>query len=177
MRQLIATSSSAAGLDDRDSLQEVVGVRSGGAEGNAWLSSARATAAARRPVGGAYAAWLGERDARLPLTRADLYSCNDDTAARIVAAGGGMQAVIEATGLRTRDNVLRLIDAAILERALDNDAARAAGATPPTSIGRPTSLPAAPARASGEPRYPHRRRDPFLTARRVAICGNCDATG
>jgi hypothetical protein len=35
-----------------------------------------------------------------------------------------MEAVIEATGLRTRDNVLRLIDPTILERALQNDAAR-----------------------------------------------------
>ncbi len=34
-----------------------------------------------------------------------------------------MQAVIEATGLRTRANVLRLIDPAILERARQNDAA------------------------------------------------------
>jgi hypothetical protein len=35
-----------------------------------------------------------------------------------------MQAVIEATGLRTRENVFRLIDPAILERARQNDATR-----------------------------------------------------
>jgi len=66
-------------------------------------------------------AWLDERDARLPLTRADLHSESDEIAARVVAAGGGMQAVIDATGLRTRKNVLGLIDPAILKQALDND--------------------------------------------------------
>jgi len=78
--------------------------------------------------GNAYAAWLNERDARVPLTRADRYSRNDDTAARVVAADGGMQAVIEATGLRTRENVDRLIDPAILEEARQNDAPPAAAA-------------------------------------------------
>jgi hypothetical protein len=77
----------------------------------------------RRRAGGAYAAWLDERDARLPLTRADLHSRNDLAAAHTVAAGGGMQAVIEATGLRTRKNVLNSIDPAILEQAFQNDAA------------------------------------------------------
>jgi hypothetical protein len=33
-----------------------------------------------------------------------------------------MHAVIAATGLRTRENVFRLIDSAILVHALDNDA-------------------------------------------------------
>ncbi|MDQ2980867.1 MAG: hypothetical protein M3R26_00885 [Actinomycetota bacterium] len=64
-----------------------------------------------------YKAWLDEHDARVPLTRADLHSRADHVAERAVAAGGGMQAVIEATGLRTRENVLRLIDPAILDRA------------------------------------------------------------
>lgn len=32
-----------------------------------------------------------------------------------------MQAVIDATGLRTRENVVALIDPAILTHALDND--------------------------------------------------------
>ena len=50
-----------------------------------------------------YGAWLDERDARLPLSRADLRSRVDEAAARAVAAGGAMQAVIEATGLRTRE--------------------------------------------------------------------------
>jgi hypothetical protein len=55
--------------------------------------------------------------------RADLHSLNDLTAARTVDAGGGMQAVIEATGLRTRENVLSSIDPTILEQAFRNDAA------------------------------------------------------
>ena len=78
------------------------------------------TSRRRRPRSD-YEAWLDERDARLPLTRADLHSRSDETAARVVADGGGMQAVIEATGLRTRENVVRLIDPAILRQALDND--------------------------------------------------------
>ncbi len=73
---------------------------------------------------GGYAAWLDERDARVPLTRADLHSAADKAADRVVAAGGGIEAVIEATGLRMRENVLRLIDPAILKRARQNDAAR-----------------------------------------------------
>jgi hypothetical protein len=69
-----------------------------------------------------YEAWLDEHDApRQSLTRADLHSQSDEIAARVVAAGGGMQAVINATGLRTRDNVVSLIDPAILTQALDND--------------------------------------------------------
>jgi hypothetical protein len=68
-----------------------------------------------------YEAWLDKRDARTPLTRADLHSANDDMAANAVAAGGGMQAVIDATGLRTLENVVSLIDPAILKQALDND--------------------------------------------------------
>lgn len=71
--------------------------------------------------GGGEAAWLDERDARVPLTRADFQSGHDVTAARVVAAGGGLEAIIEATNLRTRENVLRLIDPAILEQARQND--------------------------------------------------------
>jgi hypothetical protein len=75
----------------------------------------------RRPRTG-YEAWLDERDARLPLTRADLHSTHDQTAARIVAEGGGLQAIIEATDLRSLENVTRSIDPAILAQAYDNDA-------------------------------------------------------
>jgi hypothetical protein len=42
-----------------------------------------------------------------------------------------MQALIEATGPRTRENVPRLIDPAILERALQHDAARSGTAQSP----------------------------------------------
>jgi hypothetical protein len=77
-----------------------------------------------------YAAWLDERDARIPLTRADLHSQNDETAARVVAAGGGMEDVIDATDLRTLENVVRLIDPAILKQAYDNDLLRQAESRP-----------------------------------------------
>jgi hypothetical protein len=69
-----------------------------------------------------FEAWLDERDARVPLTRADLHSQHDVTAARVVAEGGGIEAVIDATDLRTLENVVNLIDPAILRQAYDNDA-------------------------------------------------------
>jgi hypothetical protein len=83
--------------------------------------AARVIASRQRRSGSSYASWLDERDAFQPLTRADQHSQNDDIAARVVAAGGGMQAVIDATELRTVQNVLNLIDPAILKQALDND--------------------------------------------------------
>jgi hypothetical protein len=55
---------------------------------------------------------------------------SDDRAAAAVAAGGGKQDVIETTGLRTLENVLRLIDPAILKRALENDDAQTGAAGP-----------------------------------------------
>lgn len=94
------------------------------------LSAARALLAGRPAASSDYAAWLDARDARPPLTRADLHSQNDQLAADTVAAGGGVQAVIEATGLRTRENVLLLIDPVILVKALDNDSAATAVAEP-----------------------------------------------
>jgi hypothetical protein len=60
----------------------------------------------------------------------DLRSPNDELAERAVEAGGGIEAVIEATGLRTRENVLRAIDPTILVHAFDNDAASAAAGPP-----------------------------------------------
>lgn len=95
------------------------------------VAAVRAEVARRRPVArSAYEAWLDERDTARPLTRAELHSGSDDIAAAVVAAGGGIEAVVEATGLRTRENVLRLIDPAILDRALTNDDAAAAAAEP-----------------------------------------------
>jgi len=84
-------------------------------------AAVREIASRGRGPRGPYEAWLDEHDAREPFTRADQHSWNDDTAARVVAAGGGMQAVIAATGLHSRENVLALIDPAILKHALDND--------------------------------------------------------
>jgi hypothetical protein len=77
-----------------------------------------------------YAAWLDERDARQPLRRAELGTGADAQAAEAVAAGGGLQEVVEATGLRTLTNVGRLIDPAILLGAIKNDAAAKAPAGP-----------------------------------------------
>jgi transcriptional regulator with XRE-family HTH domain len=73
-----------------------------------------------------HARWLDEQDARRPYTRAELESEADRAAAAAVAAGGGIEAIVEATGFKTRANVLRNINPAILERARENDAARAA---------------------------------------------------
>jgi hypothetical protein len=71
-----------------------------------------------------YAHWLDERDAGRPFTRAELESEADRFAAKAVEAGGGIEAVIEATGFRTRENVFRNINPAILERAERNEAAQ-----------------------------------------------------
>jgi hypothetical protein len=85
------------------------------------FAAGRERSSRRRRVRGDHEAWLDERDARLPPTRADLHSRSDEIAARVVAAGGGIEAVIEANGLRTRENAAELIDPAILTRAFDND--------------------------------------------------------
>jgi hypothetical protein len=87
---------------------------------------AAAAAFRHRPRRTAYEAWLDEGEARLPPLRADLRSRNDELAERAVEAGGGIEAVVEATGLRTRENVLRALDPAILVRAFDNAAASTA---------------------------------------------------
>jgi hypothetical protein len=88
--------------------------------------AAAAASAVPWPRRSGEAGWLDERETRRPLLRADLRSRNDELAERAVEAGGGVEAVIEATGLRTRANVLRAIDPAILVRAFDNAAASAA---------------------------------------------------
>ena len=48
----------------------------------------------------------------------------------MVASGGGLEEIVEATDLRTRENVYRSIDPAILVRAFAHDDAAAAGAEP-----------------------------------------------
>jgi hypothetical protein len=91
----------------------------------------QARIAARRPADqSAYADWLDDNDLRRPLTRAELYSRTDDTAAHTADTGGGIEALVEATGLRTRENVLGVIDPVILVRAFDNDAAAPATREP-----------------------------------------------
>jgi hypothetical protein len=65
---------------------------------------------------------------RVPLPASERYSRNDELAESTVAAGGGIEALIGATGLRTRKNVLTGIDPEIVVRALTNDAAVASAA-------------------------------------------------
>jgi hypothetical protein len=86
-----------------------------------WLAKAEAYRGSRFPDG-SREAWLDGHDARVPFTRRDLHSQHDATAAGIVAEGGGIQAVIEATELRTHENVASSIDPEILVKAYDNDA-------------------------------------------------------
>jgi hypothetical protein len=110
--------------------------RQQGAHERRQVAEARATGATttsrRRKARTPYEACLDERDAARPLTRSDRRSQLDDIAEGVVAAGGGLQAVIDETGLRTRENVLNLIDPEILVRAFDNDALNQTPLIPPT---------------------------------------------
>jgi hypothetical protein len=71
-----------------------------------------------------YAAWLDQRDEPRVLSSAKPRSQNDELAAEMVAAGGGIQELIEVTGLRTRRNVYEALDPQIVDRALSNDRRR-----------------------------------------------------
>jgi hypothetical protein len=71
--------------------------------------------------------------------------------------------VTQATGLRTRENVLGLIDPTILEQVLQNDAASGAAQSLPTSVGR-RLLSLRPHEQACQARGPHRRRNFFLAA-------------
>jgi hypothetical protein len=75
----------------------------------------------RRRPRNAYEAWLDERDSAVPLTRRELWSRGDEIAAAVVAEGGGIRAVIEATGSQTLENVVNTIDPEIVKQAYDND--------------------------------------------------------
>ena len=95
------------------------------------VAAARAQIVRRRPAArSALALRLDERDLARPPTRAELNSQLDDIAAQVVATGGGLEAIVEATDLRTRENVFRSINPAILVLAFAHDAAAAAGAEP-----------------------------------------------
>jgi hypothetical protein len=85
--------------------------------------------------------------------REDLHSRSDELAARAVENGGGIDAVVEATGLRTLENVVRNIDPAILVRAYDHDAVSRAFAPSDHARLRRLSPDAAlmQRRATGEP--------------------------
>ena len=107
----------------------------------------------RRAPRSDYEAWLNERDAQRPWLREDLRSKSDQLAADVVDNGGGICAVIEATGLRTLDNVARRIDPTTLVSAFDNDAVARAVVPRDRSRLRRLSPDAAlmQRRASGEP--------------------------
>jgi hypothetical protein len=74
--------------------------------------------------------WFDEHDRRRPLLRQDRLSKSDELAARAVDDSGGIDAVIEATDLRSFGNIVQRIDPAILVRAYDNDALARALAIP-----------------------------------------------
>jgi hypothetical protein len=76
-----------------------------------------------RPPRDQYETLLNEHDApRRPPTRADQHNTFDVIAERVVAAGGGTQAVIDANELRILEQLVDLIDPAILTQAFANDA-------------------------------------------------------
>ena len=103
----------------------------------------RPSAVERRPhrYPSDYADWLDDREYGRPPTCRERWSPNDETADKVVAAGGGIAAVVDATGLRTDENVRRLIDSDIVARADLNDAAsstvRAIDKSGPATVRRP----------------------------------------
>jgi hypothetical protein len=100
-----------------------------------------------------YRGWLDEHDAPHGLSSRDRFSPNDDLAEAAVEGGGGLEQVIDATGLRTRANVLRNIDPQLIKQALANDA-RFAWNTRPDTRGIRKLVPdreLTKRRAAGEP--------------------------
>jgi len=76
-----------------------------------------------RPPRDQYETVLNEHDApRRPPTRADEHNTFDEIAERVVAAGGGTQAVLDANELSTLKQLADTIDPAILTQAFANDA-------------------------------------------------------
>jgi hypothetical protein len=95
-----------------------------------------------RPPRDQYETVLNEHDApRLPPTRADEHNTFDEIAKRVVAAGGGTQAVIDANELRTLKQAVEMIDPAILTQAFANDALQLPQPRPRPSRDRAGSLP------------------------------------
>jgi len=71
-----------------------------------------------------------ERLIERPATRKEMHSQSDEIAAGVVASGGGIDAIVEATDSRTRANVYATIDPAVLVRAFRNEAVLLAAAEP-----------------------------------------------
>jgi hypothetical protein len=86
--------------------------------------------ARRRTRRAGYEGWLDEHDAPRGLSSRERFSVNDDLAETVVAAAGGVEQVIDVTGLRTRENALHSVDAQIMRRALVNDAKFPSNARP-----------------------------------------------
>jgi hypothetical protein len=125
-----------------------------------------------RPPRDQYEALLNEHEApRRPPTRADEHNTFDVIAKRVVATGGGTQAVIDANELSTLKQLVEMIDPAILTQAFANDAlqlttaparAQAATSTAParprrgadSTPGRRRTAPPARPRLPGQPHHP-----------------------
>jgi lambda repressor-like predicted transcriptional regulator len=86
--------------------------------------------ARRRTRRSDYEGWLDERDGPRGLSSRERFSVNDDLAEAVVEAGGGVEQVIDVTGLRTRENALHGVDPQIMRSALANDAKFPSNARP-----------------------------------------------
>jgi len=77
-----------------------------------------------------YEALLDEHDAPRGSSSRSRFSQNDHEAEAVVAAGGGVEEVVDKTGLRTPENAFRNIDAQVIVRALANDTKYPSNARP-----------------------------------------------
>jgi hypothetical protein len=84
-------------------------------------------------------AWLDTHEAPRVLSSGDRYSANSRRAAEVVAAGGGIAEVMEATGL-SRLNVLQTIDAQIVVRALGQGRRRRPAKRQPSQWSQPEGM-------------------------------------
>ena len=85
--------------------------------------------ASRRPRRSGYEGWLDERDAPRGLSSRERFSASDDLAETVIAAGGGLEQVIDATGL-SLENALSNTDFQLMRRALANDTKYPSNARP-----------------------------------------------
>lgn len=88
--------------------------------------------ASRQPRRSGYEGWLDERDAPRGLSSRDRFSASDDLAEAVVESGGGLEQVIDATGL-SPENALSNIDFQLMGRALANDTKFPSNARPDAS--------------------------------------------